>query len=52
MYSFQWPRSFASAVENFQFFSGRSSRSRKRCFCSAFDTLRKNLRTTTPLRAR
>ena len=52
MYSFQWPRSFASAEENFQFFSGSSMRSRKRRFCSARDRFRKNLRISTPLRDR
>jgi hypothetical protein len=52
MYSFQCWRSLASAVENFQFFSSRSSRSRKRFFCSARETLRKNFRMTIPLRAR
>ena len=35
-----------SAVENFQCFSGSSSRSRKRFFCSSFETFRKNLRIT------
>ena len=52
MYSSQWPRSFTSAAENFQFFSGSSMRSRKRFFCSSCDTLRKNLRISTPLRDR
>ena len=41
-----------SEAANFQFFSGWSSRSRKRRFCSAFDTCRKNLSTTTPLQHR
>ena len=35
-----------SAGENFQCFSGSSSRSRNRLRCSSFDTCRKNLRTT------
>ena len=35
-----------SLVENFQFFSGWSSRSRKRLFCSPLETWRKNLRMT------
>jgi hypothetical protein len=39
-------------VENFQCFSGSSSRSRKRRFCSFFETFRKNLRMAKPLRAR
>ncbi len=52
MYSFQYPRSFTSFGENFQFFSGSSSRSRKRRFCSLRETCRKNFRTTTPLRVR
>jgi hypothetical protein len=33
-----------SPRENFQFFSGSSMRSRKRFFCSSFETWRKNLR--------
>ena len=41
-----------SAIENFQFFAGSSSRSRKRWRCSSFDTLRKNFSTTVPLRER
>ena len=40
------------ASENFQFFSGSSSRARKRLLCSSFETCRKNLRTTMPLRVR
>ena len=52
MYAFQCLRSWASASENFQFFSGLSSRSRKRSFCSFFDTFRKNFRIRKPLRAR
>src|SRR3954469_1210483 len=39
-------RSATSAMENFQFFDGSSSRSRKRWRCSSFDTLRKNFTTT------
>ena len=42
----------ASFAENFQFFSGFSMRSRKRFFCSFFETCRKNFSTTMPLRAR
>src|SRR6185503_12484174 len=38
MYAFQYGRSRRSLVENFQFFSGRSSRSRKRRFCSLRET--------------
>jgi len=41
MYSSQCSRSFVSPVENFQFFSGRSMRSRNRRFCSDFETWRK-----------
>ena len=52
MYSSQWPRSARSDGENFQFFSGRFSRSRNRFFCSSLDTCRKNLRITVPLRTR
>ena len=52
MYSSQCSRSAASAAENFQFFSGLSSRSMNRFFCSFFETCRKNLRTSTPLRTR
>ena len=37
-------RSRTSAEENFQFFSGSSSRLRNRRFCSCLETLRKNLR--------
>src|SRR5260370_20078213 len=40
-----------SVAENFQFFSGSSSRARKRRFCSFFERCRKNLRITVPLRA-
>ena len=52
MYCFQSWRSFASASANFQFLSGRSSRSRKRRFCSLRETFRKNFKTSVPLRAR
>jgi hypothetical protein len=38
MYSSQCSRSFVSLAENFQFFSGRSMRSRNRRFCSGFET--------------
>src|SRR5450759_1280177 len=48
-YSSQYPRSFRSAAENFQFLSGFSIRSRNRRFCSFCETYRKNFLTTTPL---
>ncbi len=38
--------------ENFQFFSGSSRRLRNRLSCSSFETWRKNLRITVPLRVR
>src|SRR5579883_2787378 len=44
MYRGQRARSLMSFIENFQFFDGCSSRSRKRSRCSFFETLRKNFR--------
>src|SRR6266478_4297022 len=52
MYSPQWFRSMTSLAENFQFFSGSSSRSRLRFFCSFFDTFRKNFMMTIPFLSR
>ena len=52
MYRPQCARSARSAAENFQCLSGRWSRSRNRRFCSPFETFRKNLRMTVPLRTR
>ena len=40
-YSSQCSRSFKSPAENFQFFASSSMRSRKRFFCSFFETFRK-----------
>ena len=51
-YSSQWTRSRASDAENFQFDSGSSIRSRKRCFCSSFETLRNSLTIFVPLSVR
>src|SRR5438552_18826783 len=49
MYSFQCWRSLTSPAENFQFLSGSSSRSKKRLFCSALETCRKNLQIGHPV---
>ena len=52
MYSSQCARSATSAALNFQSLSASSSRARKRRFCSAFETCRKNFTTFVPLRSR
>ena len=52
MYLSQSLRSATSPISNFQRLAGSSSRARKRWRCSSFETCRKNLRTSTPLRAR
>jgi multidrug transporter EmrE-like cation transporter len=52
MYSSQRRRSSTSVSENFQCFSGSSSRARKRCRCCSRETWRKNFRTITPFRPR
>src|SRR6516164_7506233 len=48
IYLSQSSRFFASAGENFQFFSGSSIRARNRSLCSSFDKFRKILSTTMP----
>ena len=52
MYSSQRARSVTSAALNFHSLLGVSSRAKKRRFCSAFETLRKNFTTFVPLRSR
>ena len=52
MYASQCPRSRTSPAENFQFFSGASSRSRNRLRCSSRETFRKNFTNAVPFLAR
>ncbi len=51
-YSSHRRRSRTSAAENFQFFSGRSIRFRKRVRCSSLDRFRKIFTTLNPLSVR